>query len=143
MMISTRGRYALRFLIALSKRGESFSSLSEIAAEEEISPKYLEKIAKILLSSGIIEAQRGKDGGYRLIPDASSLRVSEVLALTEDSLAPVECLCCDSKDCSRRENCPTRPMWEALYRNTMDFFSSVTISDLKNGTYDFQSKNSR
>ncbi len=142
-MISTRGRYALRFLIALSKRGECFSSLSEIAAEEEISPKYLEKIARILLSGGIIEAQRGKDGGYRLACDSSSLSVSRILSLTEDTLAPVECLCSDSKDCRRMEECPTRPMWETLYRNTMDFFSSVTLSDLKNGTYDFQSKNSR
>lgn len=137
MMISTKGRYALRFLIALEKRGDAFSSLSDVAKEEEISPKYLEKIARILLSSGIVEAQRGKDGGYRLKADSSALRVSDILALTEESLAPVECLCSDSEECRRREECPTRPMWEALYRKTMEFFSSVTLSDLAQGTCDF------
>lgn len=137
MMISTKGRYALRFLIALSKREGKFSSLSLIAEEEEISVKYLEKIASILIKNGIIEAQRGKDGGYRLICDASTLRVSDILSLTEESLAPVECLCADSADCRRRPQCPTRPMWEALYRKTMEFFSSVTLSDLASGTYDF------
>ena len=66
-MISTKGRYALRFLIALSKRGENeLSSLSDIANEEEISLKYLEKIAKILVQNNIIESVRGNDGGYRL-----------------------------------------------------------------------------
>ncbi len=136
-MVSTKGRYALRFLIALSKREGRFSSLSEISEEEEISAKYLEKIASILLRNGIIEAQRGKDGGYRLIREASSLRVSDILSLTEESLAPVECLCRESAECSRREGCPTRPMWEALYSKTMEFFSSVTLSDLRDGTYDF------
>lgn len=137
MMISTKGRYALRFLIALSKREGRFSSLSIIAEEEEISPKYLEKIVHTLLKSGIIEAQRGKDGGYRLIGEASSVRVSDILSLTEDSLAPVECLCKESAECRRKTLCPTRPMWEALYRKTMEFFSSVTLSDLRDGTYDF------
>lgn len=136
MMVSTKGRYALRFLIALSKREERFSSLSEIAEEEEISVKYLEKIASILIKNGIIEAQRGKDGGYRLIREASSLRVSDILSLTEESLAPVECLCEESADCRRRPVCPTRPMWEALYRNMMEFFSSVTLSDLADGKFE-------
>lgn len=136
MMVSTKGRYALRFLIALSKRERKFSSLSEIAEEEEISVKYLEKIASILIKNGIIEAHRGKDGGYRLIREASSLRVSDILSLTEESLAPVECLCRESSECSRREGCPTRPMWEALYRNMMEFFSSVTLSDLADGKFE-------
>lgn len=136
MMVSTKGRYALRFLIALEKREGRFASLSEIAEEQEISPKYLEKIAHILAKNGIIEAQRGKDGGYRLKSEASTLRVSDILSLTEESLAPVECLCADSAECSRREGCPTRPMWEELYRKTMDFFSSVTLSDLADGRFE-------
>ena len=143
MMISTKGRYALRFLIALSKRGDEFSSLSIIAEEEEISRKYLERIAGILISGGIVETQRGKDGGYRLRKEASSLPVSDILSLTEDSLAPVGCLCENAEECRRRDKCPTRPLWEALYRKTMEFLSSVTLSDLAPETYDFQSKNSR
>lgn len=136
MMISTKGRYALRFLIALSK-DEGFHSLSDVARDEEISAKYLERIAKMLLKNDIIESQRGKDGGYRLKREPSSLLVSEVLLLTEESLAPVECLCKDAPHCHRVDKCPTRPMWEALYRNNMDFFSHITLDNLRKGEYSF------
>ncbi len=132
MMISTRGRYALRFLIALS-RTDGFTPLSDIALSEEISPKYLERIVQILSKNGIIESQRGKEGGYRLKVSPSLLSVRDVLSLTEESLAPVECLCSDINSCHRREECPTLPMWEALYRNNMEFFSHITLENLKNG----------
>lgn len=136
MMISTKGRYALRFLIALSKR-DDFQSLSDIAKSEEISPKYLEKIVGLLLRNDIIESQRGKDGGYRLRRDPSSLYVSEILLLTEESLAPVECLCDKAPVCHRTEKCPTLPMWKALYENNMAFFSRITLENLRQGEYSF------
>ncbi len=135
-MISTKGRYALRFLISLSKK-EGYVPLSEIAQSEEISPKYLEKIVSILSKNGIIESQRGKEGGYRLKEEASKLTVGDILRLTEDSLAPVECLCGDINSCHRRDNCPTLPMWNALYQNNLSFFSKITLENLKSGEYPF------
>lgn len=135
-MISTKGRYALRFLISLSKK-EGYVPLSEIAQSEEISPKYLEKIVSILSKNGIIEGQRGKEGGYRLKEEASKLTVADILRLTEDSLAPVECLCKDVNSCHRRKNCPTLPMWNALYQNNLSFFSKITLENLKSGEYPF------
>ncbi len=135
-MISTKGRYALRFLISLSKK-EGYVPLSEIAQSEEISPKYLEKIVSILSKNGIIESQRGKEGGYHLKEEASKLTVGDILRLTEDSLAPVECLCGNVNSCHRRENCPTLPMWNALYKNNLSFFSKITLENLKSGEYPF------
>ncbi len=135
-MISTKGRYALRFLISLSKK-EGYVPLSEIAESEEISPKYLEKIVSILSKSGIIESQRGKEGGYRLKAEAKEITVSDILRITEDSLAPVECLCGDINSCQRKEACPTLPMWNALYRKNLDFFSNITLENLKSGEYPF------
>lgn len=136
MMISTKGRYALRFLINLSK-AEGFQPLSDIAREEEISAKYLEHIVKLLLKNDIIESQRGKDGGYRLKREPSSLPISEILLLTEESLAPVECLCEDAPHCHREKKCPTLPMWKALYKNNMEFFSHITLDNLRKGEYSF------
>lgn len=135
-MISTKGRYALRFLISLSKK-EGYVPLSEIAKSEEISPKYLEKIVSVLSKNGIIESQRGKEGGYRLSVDTAKVRVSDILRLTEESLAPVECLCGNINSCHRKEGCPTLPMWNALYQNNLDFFSRITLENLKSGEYPF------
>ena len=136
MMISTRGRYALRVLTFLSKR-EGYVPLSLIAESEEISEKYLERIVKTQLENGIIDSKKGKDGGYRLKKDPSLIHVDAVLSLTGDSLAPVECLSSIDNKCPRKEKCPTLPMWEALYKNNLDFFSSITIENLKKGEYSF------
>ncbi len=136
MMISTRGRYALRVLTFLSKR-EGYVPLSIIAESEEISEKYLERIVKTLLENGIIDSKKGKDGGYRLKKEPSLIHVDTILSLTGDSLAPVECLSSIDNTCPRKEKCPTLPMWEALYKNNLDFFSSITIENLRKGEYSF------
>ena len=68
MIISTRGRYALRVMIDLSQQDpDSYTPLKEIAARQEISEKYLENILKSLVTQGFILGLRGKGGGYRLI----------------------------------------------------------------------------
>ena len=136
-MISTKGRYALRFLVALSRKEKGYASIHEIAEEENISAKYLEKIVHILTQNRIIESHRGKEGGYRLTGDTSSILVSDILTMMEDRLAPVECICADSESCHKRDTCSTRPMWEALYQKTMAFLSSVTLENLKTGEFSF------
>ena len=68
MIISTRGRYALRVMIDLSQQDpDSYTPLKEIAARQEISEKYLENILKSLVTQGFILGLRGKGGGYRLV----------------------------------------------------------------------------
>ncbi len=45
MLVSTRGRYALRVMVDLAEQGKAgFTPLKEIAARQEISEKYLENI---------------------------------------------------------------------------------------------------
>ncbi len=134
MMISTRGRYALRVLIDLAQHaGESRVSLKAIAERQEISLKYLESIVALLTKGGLLVSTRGKEGGYRLARPASEIFVGEVIRLTEGSLAPVACLCEDGAPCQRAEACLTLPMWRRLDRLIDDYLSSVSIEMLLNG----------
>ena len=93
MIVSTKGRYALRVMIDLSEhQSEKYVPLKEIAARQEISEKYLENILKVLVQNGFLEGLRGKGGGYRLTRSPDQYTVGEILMLTEGSLAPVSCL---------------------------------------------------
>ena len=131
MMISTRGRYALRVMIDLAKRQTSdFTPLKEIAARQEISEKYLESIVKNLVQNGFLEGLRGKGGGYRLVRAPEEYTVGSILRLMEGSLAPVACLEQRALPCSREEKCRTLPMWKKLYAMLNDFFDGVTLADL-------------
>ena len=131
MMISTRGRYALRVMIDLAERQTSdFTPLKEIAAQQEISEKYLESIVKNLVQNGFLEGLRGKGGGYRLVRAPEEYTIGSILRLMEGSLAPVACLEQRAQPCNREESCCTLPMWRKLYDLLNDFFDGITLADL-------------
>ncbi len=124
MMVSTKGRYALRVMIDLAEHDpESYIPLKEIAERQEISEKYLEHF---------LEGLRGKGGGYRLTRDASTYTVASVLKITEGSLAPIACLSDDPNTCNRAASCKTLPMWMGLEKVIEDYLGGITIQDLAN-----------
>ena len=93
MMISTKGRYALRVMIDLAQNSkDGFVSLKDVAERQQISMKYLEMIVSILNRGKMVKSQRGKAGGYRLIKEPSEYSVGSIIKLAEGTLAPVSCL---------------------------------------------------
>lgn len=131
MMISTRGRYALRVLIDLAEhKEEGYIPMKEIARRQELSLKYLERILPVLTKAGIIAGLQGKTGGYRLTVSPEECRVGDILRLTEGDLAPVACLECGAKPCPREKQCRTYPMWAEFQQVISDFFDGKTLADL-------------
>ena len=115
MIVSTKGRYALRVMIDLAEhQAERYVPLKEVAARQDISEKYLENILKVLVQNGFLEGLRGKGGGYRLTRSPDQYTVAEILLLTEGSLAPVSCLTPGAPACERMANCRTYTMWKGL-----------------------------
>ncbi|MBQ9990234.1 MAG: RrF2 family transcriptional regulator [Lachnospiraceae bacterium] len=131
MMISTRGRYALRVMIDLAEHaGSEYVPLKDVAQRQNISRKYLESIMTILSKNDMVEGLHGKGGGYRLSRQPEDYRVGEILRLTENSLAPVSCLEEDAKPCERAAECKTLPMWTRLFHMINEYFDGITIADL-------------
>ncbi len=131
MLVSTKGRYALRVMLDLAEnRASGYVPLRAIAERQDISEKYLEAILKSLVREGILEGVRGKGGGYRLAVSPERLSVGRVLRLTEPSLATVGCLRPSSGVCPRRDVCPTLPMWKELDKMILDYLDKHTIADL-------------
>ena len=131
MLISTKGRYALRVMIDLAEhQTEDFISLKEIAERQEISEKYLESIIRMLVKARVLDSLRGKGGGYRLKKAPDQYTSGSILRLTEDSLAPVSCLEAGAEVCLKKANCRTLPLWQGLDKVIFDYLESVTIGDL-------------
>ena len=131
MIVSTKGRYALRVMIDLAEhQAERYVPLKEVAARQDISEKYLENILKVLVQNGFLEGLRGKGGGYRLTRSPDQYTVAEILLLTEGSLAPVSCLTPGAPACERMANCRTYTMWKGLNDLIADYFGKITIADL-------------
>ena len=130
MMISTRGRYALRVMIDLAEHiDEGYIPLQTIAKRQDISEKYLESILAVLSKAGLLDAVRGKGGGYRLSKPAKEYTAFEVLSLTEGTLAPVTCLE-RGQQCENAVNCRTLPLWQGLDQVIAAYLCSYTLADL-------------
>ena len=131
MLISTKGRYALRVMIDLAEHpSEGFVPLKVIADRQEISEKYLESIIKLLVKAKLLNGLRGKGGGYKLTKAPEQYTVGSILRLTEDSLAPVSCLEENADACQRAAGCRTLPLWQGLDKVINDYLDHITLADL-------------
>ena len=130
MMISTRGRYALRVMLDLAQdTSGSYVPLDDIARREGMSEKYLESIIVSLSRAGLVKALRGKGGGYMLTRQPEEYPIGEILRLTEKTLAPVTCLESGAA-CPQADACPTFPLWQGLDKVIDDYLMAHTLQDL-------------
>lgn len=131
MIVSTKGRYALRVMIDLAEQHtQDRTPLKEIAERQEISQKYIEAIMTLLSKNGFVEAVHGKGGGYKLNKKPEEYRVGDILRLTEGSLSPVACLEKGAPECPRKNICRTLPLWTKLDDLVENYLDSVTLADL-------------
>ena len=133
MLVSTRGRYALRVLLDLAEHySGNYIPMKDVANRQELSLKYIEKIMPLLTKDALVEGVHGKGGGYRLTRPPQDYRVGDILRLTDGDLAPVACLGCNAKPCERAAECRTLPMWSNFYKMVNDYFDGITLADLMN-----------
>ena len=132
MLISTRGRYAIRVMTdMLENEAEAeYIPLKEISGRLDISLKYLESIMSMLSKGGLVSAASGKGGGYRLVKKGNEYSLGEILQLTEGNLDPVSCTGVGDMKCENGSGCHTRPIWEGLSKVINGYLSNVTLEDL-------------
>lgn len=133
-MISTRGRYAIRFLIDLAEQPEEAPvPLEDIAQRQGISKKYLEIVVKLLVTAKLVKGTSGKGGGYRLLRKPEEYTIGEILLVTEGTLAPVSCLDAGAEACPRGAHCKTLPMWQKFDELVYGYFNGITLADVLQG----------
>lgn len=131
MIVSTRGRYALRVLVEMAEHSpDERIPLKEISEKQEISQKYMESIMTLLSKNGFVDAIHGKGGGYMLNRKPEEYHVGDILRLTEGTLAPVACLEKGADKCTKENVCRTVGMWRKLDDLIETYLDSVTIADL-------------
>ncbi len=131
MMISTKGRYALRVMLDLAQnKSKEYVSLTEISERQGISVKYLELVVSILNRAGYVNSMRGKNGGYKLSRAPEDYTVGAILKLTEGNLSPVNCLNNGVSECKNSDVCLTLPLWKELDNIIDGYLENVTLRDL-------------
>lgn len=133
-MISTKGRYSIRILLDLAEhRTGAYVPMKDVAARQEISLKYIERLMPALRTAGLVDSVHGIGGGYRLSKDPADCTLWEILQAAEGDMAPVACLQSGAVPCGRAAECRTLPVWEGYYRLTREYFAGITLADLMAG----------
>lgn len=138
--VSSKTQYGIRALIHLARRDQgqkgggcsglgSLATTAEIAAAENISPKYLEGIMTQLKMAGILEAERGKGGGYKLARDPSKIRMLDIVEVLEGEVIPVSCVG-NSELCAMGKTCLPRRFWVGLKGAVDQYLGSKTLKDV-------------
>ena len=131
MIVSTKGRFALRLMVDLAQHtDEEACSLKEIAERQGLSVKYLEQIVAMLNKAGLIRSTRGYRGGYHLNKPASEYTAGEILRATEGNMRVLPCLDEEQPPCEQKGNCVTLPFWTGLQNAIDSYMDSVTLEDL-------------
>ena len=130
-MISTKGRYSVRILLDLAEHHNGGSiPMKEVAARQDISLKYIERLMPALKSAGLIDSVHGAGGGYRLTRPPEEYSLWEILTLAEGDLAPVSCLQRNAAPCRQAAECRTLSLWQGLNDLVNDYLDRFTIADL-------------
>lgn len=131
MKISTRGRYALRFMIDLAQHDNGgYTALKDISKRQGISIKYLEQITSLLSKFGVLMSVRGPQGGYKLAKPPAEYKIGDILRITEGNLVPVSCLESDVNTCEKKDTCKTLSLWSNLSKVVNDYLDGVTLENL-------------
>ena len=134
MIVSTKGRYALRVMVDIAQHiDDGYIPLNSIAKRQNISEKYLEAILKTLVHNNLVTGVRGKNGGYKLTRAPSDISAWDVISVTELELSVVSCLSEGAGVCQMADHCTTLPMWKDFNAVLKEFFQKYSIEDLATG----------
>lgn len=131
MMVSTKGRYALRLMIDIAKQGEygSLITMRDAAEREDLSVKYLEQLGGTLVKAGLLRSVRGVNGGYMLSRPAEEIPVGDILRATEGKCILSSCVA-DARSCEKSATCEARDFWVGFGQSIAAYVDSVMLSDL-------------
>ena len=132
MMISTKGRYALRVMLDMAEHGgeDNYLRLKDIADRLSLSRKYLETIMTELGKNSLVESAIGKAGGYKLKRPPKGYTAGEILRAAEGEFFPVACLSPDGKKCEGSAACYAMPFWIGLEEHINAYIDHYTLQDL-------------
>lgn len=130
MKISTKTRYAIRFMFQLAlDYGKGPSMLGDIAKREDLSEKYLSIIVISLRSQGLISSTRGSKGGYSLARHPSKITIKDIYEATDGKVCTVDCTA-SKKNCKKSADCVVREFWLKLDNSISDVMEGTTLQDI-------------
>jgi len=133
MRLTARGDYAVRAAVELAAAGGAPRKVAELAAAQEIPPRFLENILLALRRAGLVQSRRGTDGGFRLSRPPEEITIANVLRAVEGPIANVQGVSPDQVAYAGSA-AALREVWVAARASLRAVLERVTLADVVNGT---------
>ncbi|EKE25711.1 MAG: transcriptional regulator [uncultured bacterium] len=127
MKFSTKAEYGLKAMVNLAQCFPQQKTIGDIAEQEDISQKYLERLMVKLRDGGVVESSKGKTGGYILSKEPKKIPVGEIIEILDGEIAPMRCV---GKFCAAREKCPSSVVWDEIGKQVKKTVYKIKLSDL-------------
>lgn len=127
MKFSTKAEYGLKAMVNLAQCYPDQKTIGDIAQQEDISQKYLERLMVSLRNGGVLESIKGKAGGYTLSKNPKSIPVGEIIEILDGDIAPMRCV---GKFCAARDRCPSSVVWDEIGKQVKKTVYKIKLSDL-------------
>jgi Rrf2 family protein len=134
LQINRQTDYAVRVVLALSKRPLGTRLSSGIIQREMLIPKaFMSRIVAQLAAGGLVRTFAGRDGGMELPRPASEITLKDVVEVFEGPVLLSECMhSTEEDDCPFQVNCPVRSKWGRVQLAMMREMSTITFENLVN-----------
>lgn len=127
MRFSTKAEYGLKAMVNLAQSYPKQKTSKEIAEEEDISQKYLERLLGALCNGEVLESNKGKMGGYVLAKEPKRISAGEVIEILDGEIAPMRCV---GSFCRQEHCCPSSIVWNKLGQQIKKTLYAIKLSDL-------------
>lgn len=128
--------YTLRVLMycAACQTRELPVTITEIAEGHGISRSHLTKIVQQLGAQGLLETNRGRGGGMRLVMSAKDINIGQVVRQTETDFNMVECFDPALNQCGISQWCKLKGVLQRATASYLAVLDDVTLADLVSST---------
>ena len=134
MKISAHEEYGLRCLVQLARSEvvDESLTLNQIANREGLSVANAGKLMWILAKNGLVQSQRGANGGYTLARPAAEIRLNEVIRILDEDTVDRFCQTHTGvlDACIHTSDCGIRPVIVGLHEIVQNALSEITLAEL-------------
>ena len=130
MFFSQASAYGLRAVTELARAWPNEWLLaSDIATRLDIPLHYLAKVLQSLVKKGILDSQRGRQGGFKLAIAPDQLTAWDVVSELDD-VRKIEACVMGEEFCCDDSPCPLHLLWKGIRTHFIESLETTTFSNL-------------
>lgn len=129
MKLPTKTRYAIMAMVDIAFHSDGLPiKLAQVSERQNIALNYLEQIFVKLKKAELVYSIKGPGGGYKLARKPEDISIAHILFAMSKSFQMTRC----SSEFCLKDNlkCLTHNLWKGLENNIINYFSSISLSDV-------------